>query len=176
MAIRIAIKTRRVEPDVIELQVGNGEVVRLRIPSEGVQSGGETVQQPPVAKAGRKLLRYKTERDGRVCSRCAPWDGVLTTGDGSDGVPVIPVHPNCRCQYEDTDLDTSDRDAVRRGMAAHFDWLKSLSRDDLAQVIGKVRADLVKGGRLTLRDLYDPDGNLRTMADLGRDERGRPIL
>lgn len=49
-----------------------------------------------------KPVTWKTEADGRVCSRCAPYSDMYFS-DASKA-PMIPVHPYCRCWLEEVDI------------------------------------------------------------------------
>ena len=47
--------------------------------------------------AGVKKVKWITERDDRVCSKCEPLDGKIFD---IDKVPAIPQHYRCRCRLE----------------------------------------------------------------------------
>ncbi len=42
-------------------------------------------------------VQYSTSPDERLCEVCAPLDGTIYKLENADG--IIPVHPNCRCQW-----------------------------------------------------------------------------
>jgi hypothetical protein len=57
---------------------------------------------------GSKLMRFTTYGDGKVCSKCRPWqgkilaiepDGVHQTVD--DAIAAGAWHPNCRCSLQE---------------------------------------------------------------------------
>ena len=47
--------------------------------------------------AGVKKVKWITERDDRVCSKCEPLDGKIFD---IDKIPAIPQHYRCRCRLE----------------------------------------------------------------------------
>lgn len=48
---------------------------------------------------GIKLVRWVTQRDGKVCTNCRIRDGKVYH---ADAIPPKP-HPNCRCEVEDAE-------------------------------------------------------------------------
>ena len=42
-------------------------------------------------------LRYQTQEDEKVSSKCRKWHGEVLTVDKIDG--IIPQHLNCRCRW-----------------------------------------------------------------------------
>ena len=64
----------------------------------------EKVQAPyilPQDKLGQKIawLVYQTEKDHRVCNKCAPHQGEMYRPTDPN-LPIIPRHPHCRCHYD----------------------------------------------------------------------------
>lgn len=117
---------------------------------------------------------YKHMNNGSgICPECAPWLGMQTTGTGSDGVPVPPLHPRCKCFLMRADV--ARMDDIMRGVYLyndmvqwdkHFSWMKTLSRNRLATIVGKIRAHLVFKGELQIEDLYEGI-HLKSLHDLG---------
>lgn len=64
----------------------------------------QKIQAPmilPQDKMGMKIawLVYQTEKDHRVCNKCAPYQGKPYRPTDPD-LPLIPRHPRCRCHYD----------------------------------------------------------------------------
>lgn len=94
-----------------------------------------------------------------VCAICAPHAGRLTTGDGTDGVPVPPVHNNCVCTLTPVAFDAFGTD-VGRAMNRRFEWMRKLSAPALRDLLGEARELLLRREIVTLEDLYNSDGQL----------------
>lgn len=57
---------------------------------------------PQMAETGTKVI-FRTEDDERVCDLCESYDGEEYEVDDPDR-PTVPLHLNCRCYYEHSDL------------------------------------------------------------------------
>ncbi len=96
------------------------------------------------------------------CERCAPFGGVVTTGDGKDGVPIPKVHPRCVCTLVEIDAANAGR-VARSKIKDQFDWMKSLTRKQLVRVVGKTRADMVFDHGVKIESLYLDNYDLKPL-------------
>ncbi|MCV6599294.1 MAG: DUF2778 domain-containing protein [Alphaproteobacteria bacterium] len=69
-----------------------------------VRSSSDTPNQTP--QAGKNIKKWKihnTKGDtSKVCENCASLDG--TTYTKVEGIPKLPVHPNCKCYIENIEV------------------------------------------------------------------------
>ncbi len=114
-----------------------------------------------------------SEHGEGICKICAPWLGLTTTGDGADGIPVPPLHANCKCYL----LLKKHHEAAQNPDAAVEEtgqWLQNLPAQDLAGVVGDVRAALVMGGEIEAAEMYY-NGMWLTLEEMGYNTAGQPI-
>lgn len=149
-------------------------IARVRAMNAGQPQESPAVPAVPVAATParfpeRVMYRYTigSSRSG-VCAICAQYAGVLTTGDGSDGVPTIPVHNNCVCTLTPVEFDIFGTD-VRTETNSRYEWLESLTNSELREVLGEARQRLVSAGIVEIPDLYDEYGRLKLLSDLDID-------
>jgi hypothetical protein len=105
-----------------------------------------------------------------ICSKCAPFVGRVCNGIGTDGVPVPPQHKNCRCAlvpYVPGAMQV-ENDPIAN--------LRKLTYSDLSKIIGPIRVDLLRSGKLRIDDLFaDNYSRLKTLEELGFNKAGRPL-
>lgn len=118
---------------------------------------------------GIKELRWDAVLDSTLCPNCGARHSKLwgmdlqPIGHTLPLVRVPPFHPHCRCFFgplsdkpEDRDLDPeSFEDFIRRADPA-----------DVAEVLGKGRAEMYLAGKITLRDLVGQGGRVLNLRDL----------
>ena len=145
-------------------------------------------------------------RSGRgTCVRCISLDGRVWGME--EDHPECPLHPRCRCvllpktkTWAEMGMNVAEMEKVARPYTIRIDknigaggareirergywggtfedFLWSRSRGFRVNALGKVRADLMERGDLSLRDLVDGrTGRLLTLAELGFSRRGiRPL-
>jgi hypothetical protein len=144
------------------------KLMRLPYPGDGPAPAQQT--------AGRKKYRYmQGDSISGICEICAPFVGVLTNGDGTDGVPRLPQHPNCVCWLSPIIGDVIVGGRPEQAME-YFEWIESLSRDKLARVIGPTRAAMYFAKLVEkISDFYNSDFMLIALSDLGFDRKGVPL-
>ena len=128
-----------------------------------------------------------------TCIRCACNDGnTYNLGEG----PPIPLHPNCRCvpipqtvSYRELGIDIDELEEVARPWTERPDipigeggrdiltwgkhqgeyasWFESRGEKFQKNVVGPRRYELIKSGKVTFKDLVDPQtGRLKTLKEL----------
>lgn len=108
-----------------------------------------------------------------MCADCAPWLNVACTGDGTDGVPVPPLHPHCRCYL----MPRVAFETAADGEEIHqqgLEHLASLPHAEVANVVGPVRAGLMARGKLTIHDMFH-QGMPLTLGEMGYTQSGLPM-
>jgi hypothetical protein len=141
------------------------------------------VVSPEVPIEKRFIYSHLNHGSG-ICPMCAPWLNVPTTGAGihvengievySDGVPVVPQHPRCKCYLAPLWTEAFETQNAPDQMD-HFEWMQSLPKSRLQRIIGKVRTGLVMKGLITIPELYDAKlFVLIALKKLGFDDKGNP--
>lgn len=136
----------------------------------------EPAKEPGKEHFEKRFIYSHLNHGSGICAICAPWLNVPTTGTGehlesgrllySDGVPVVPQHPRCKCYLAPLWTEAFEGNAAEH--MDHFEWLESLPAKRLQSIIGKARAKLVKAGKLKVSQLYDPQTfTLIALAELG---------
>lgn len=119
----------------------------------------------------QKFVYVHTEGLIGICPKCLPHVGKITWGDGSDGVPVPPLHPNCRCILIPYIDESATPDAVHPTRT--LEKVASKSPEILRHIIGPVRAKLVVSGEVNIRDLFDQNMmRMKKLSELGYSESG----
>lgn len=59
-----------------------------------------------------KKVRFVVEQDSRNCEKCLQYNGKIYKESDPDK-PILPIHPNCRCTYE----EVSNPDMVRNRLS-----------------------------------------------------------
>ena len=118
------------------------------------------------------FVRVHTRNLEGICPECALWIGVEHDGSGTT-VPEAPLHDHCQC----IDVPAAMYDPAIYGqlILEEMDWVESLSNDELAEIVGRVRATLVAQGALKVRDLWKENGMMYTLEELGYTEQGVPL-
>ncbi len=107
-----------------------------------------------------------------VCTICAPYGGMVTDGQGSNNVPIPPLHPNCVCALIPIEVDEASAETTGVEM---FSYLKSLNKAELSEVVGDVRAALVFANELSIANLYDTTGSIIPLDVLGYSKTGKRL-
>lgn len=151
LAAQLGVSVEEMESRLREI-LGRTESPETAAPAAPATT--EPQVQDVVPQSRNKRYRYTigNSRSG-VCAICAPHAGRLTTGDGTDGVPVPPVHNNCVCTLTPVAFDVFGTD-VQAGMQRRFDWMGGLSAPALRDVLGDAREMLLREKIVTLPDLY----------------------
>lgn len=119
-----------------------------------------------------KGVQYEATFDRRTCPVCAGYDGrEFYFADGSyGGRPRIPVHMQCRCVYVPilkswaelgipiAEISPGSRVSMNGavpGTIGFSGWLRTQPRSVANDILGKRRADLWRGGDLSLRDFVN---------------------
>lgn len=128
-----------------------------------------------------------------TCLICASLDGnEYKIGEG----PAIPKHPRCRCckipvtvSYRELGIDIDELEEVARPWTERPDipigeggrnitdwgthkgeyskWFESRGEKFQKNVVGPRRYELIKSGKVTFKDLVDPQtGRLKTLKEL----------
>lgn len=121
---------------------------------------------------GQFVFAHADNGEG-ICEICAPWLGRICNGDGSDGVPVPPLHPNCKCYLMPLDAAKSAGDGTPV-QEENYAWMESLSSRELAKVVGVARAELVRDGEITVKGMYYK-GMPLTLEEMGYSRTGEKI-
>jgi len=119
---------------------------------------------PVVAPGRRYRFTAGTSKSG-TCAICAQYVGMITDGSGTDGVPVPQFHNTCVCFLSPVEFDVLGTDADR-AQTGRFEWLEGLTNLELADVLGTARADLIRQGIVTVRELYNEAGTLVVLEKL----------
>lgn len=124
-----------------------------------------------------KGYRALATLDSRVCTSCAPLDGLTWTKDGRpEGhkfpMPRYPFHFSCRCVLLARIIDgppggtRASSDGQVAASTTFEDWLKRQPPGKVDDILGKGRAELWKSGKLTLTDLVNGNGRPLTLKQL----------
>lgn len=129
----------------------------------------------PVLQTKKLLYRYVHTRNMEgICQFCAPHVGKITTGDGSDDVPVPPLHKFCRCVLLPLPPTEITEDMIKQ--ANPIQYLSELRGKRLAKAIGPTRAALVEAGELKIENLFEPDfSRLKSLKELGYSLSGKRL-
>jgi len=116
--------------------------------------------------------RYVATLDTRTCPMCGPLDGQVY--DMADRQFVPPRHPNCRCKVvsvlkvteEFGDMDVMKVPGLERASAdgpiplntSYGDWVGAADYKTQVAALGRGRADLLRGGKVGVKDLISREG------------------
>lgn len=138
-----------------------------------VQSAGNNARLAAFRANGINALKWHAILDSRVCPSCGARAGKLWDLDGKPvghSVPLVampPAHLWCRCIALPLKFPEGKPPADGGPEIDSFDeWLKTVSADDQADVLGKGRADLYRRGVITVNDLINQAGRVMTLAEL----------
>lgn len=124
----------------------------------------------PVKDVSGFIYKHLNNGSG-ICPKCAPYLNMRTTGDMSDGVPIPPQHPHCKCYLMPARFaGVAGTDKLKQWQQ-HFEWMRRLPHSRLRSIVGPARAGLVSSGQLTVDQLYSTGsyfgGHLLPLALLG---------
>ena len=125
-----------------------------------------------------QYVKFIAENNGKTCDKCRQYHGKVFEKNDSKR-PVLPIHPNCRCEYQD--ISISQQSAVlqeeRQSIASMLTVKHHLSHeqaDDLAKQIicAKLENKKLNSEKLFLlfngRYLMSSDGELLLNAVAGQ--------
>ncbi len=141
--------------------------------AESTRRGGSGADRA-IAKLFR---RVPGNTPSSPCPQCAPFIGVLHDRSGKD-IPVPPLHLHCACKDVPESVSRLiDNSPEKRAAVAKrkFDWLKSIPKRRLQDIIGPVRMRLVADGKLKLSDLWNDDFEFVSLSSLGFDQHGNRV-
>jgi len=123
-------------------------------------------------------VKFIAENNTRTCSECQRFDGKIYDRDDSQR-PTLPLHPNCRCKYEDVPI--TEKSIIlqneKQSIAADIVIKHSVSAelaDTLAKqiIIAKMENTTLESGKTFLlfngRYLFSSDGRLLLNAVSGK--------
>jgi Phage Mu protein F like protein len=169
------------EPGIMEVARRNART----LVHSAIQAAANDARLATYRKSARwiKGVRWLATLDGHTCARCAALDGASWDLDGNpiEGNDIAwnggpPLHFNDRCVLSPIPKNTlgldfgQDTRASSRGPITgdtSFDaYLKRLSPAQVETQFGKGRAELLRSGRITVRDLVSGTGRELTLDEL----------
>lgn len=133
--------------------------------------------------------QWRATLDSRTCLRCAKLDGVVFKLGGKLKLP--PLHlGGCRCttvpvlkSWKELGIDLEEAPAgVRASMdgevpesMTYGEWLRTQSKEVQEEVLGKAKAALFRGNKVTIEDFVDPRGRELTIRQLRAKAGLKPI-
>ena len=95
----------------IEEYVVPGEPIPVKVLMPGGQVSKRSLEtfdlNIPEFKIAPKIWIWHSEHGENTCDECSGNDG--TVYETKEGIPDIPVHPNCRCWVEEIELDKNGK-------------------------------------------------------------------
>lgn len=125
-----------------------------------------------------KGVEFVATLDEHTTFECMALDGTVWAVESGE-IKAPPRHYRCRSvlvpvvDWDEEGLDFSDVGTKAsqfgpvKGSTSYSSWLKGRPAEFQNRVLGKKRADAFRAGSLTLADLVDGDGTVRTLAQLG---------
>lgn len=170
---------RVTEADIAAAFGGADELSRALDRAEGlsVPDSVDTVGAGDGEKDGEQRYIYTAVMDVRTCGTCNGQHGEITRyaepgTESEDGIIIPPVHEMCRCKVTPIDTPADGPDVRSHLQEDHVAWMRTLEKSALDSVLGRVRAQLVASGELTIEELYDDAGRMVPLDVLGYNNKG----
>lgn len=175
----------RAEPGIMEIARRNARA----LVHSSVMSAANDARLATYRKNSRLIagVRWLATLDGHTCARCAALDGQAWDLDGAKlaGTEVEfqapPIHWNDRCvlspvprSFRDLGISTGEPEVGQRasslgpvsGSTTFQQFFSRLSRAQQDAMFGRTRADLMRRGKITVRDLVNGKGRELSLAEL----------